>query len=60
MGDFLNFINNEIIRINKELIENQNINVIYNAKTTKFGIEKYNNKDNNDNLNKEIQMKDTK
>ena len=50
---FLNFINNEIIRINKDLIENQNINVTYNTKKTKFGIEKYNNTDNNDNLNKE-------
>ena len=50
---FLNFINNEIIRINKELFESQNINVLYNAKITKFGLEKYNNIYNNDNLNKE-------
>ena len=42
---FLNFINNEIDRINKELIENQNVNVLYNMKTTKFGLDKYNNSD---------------
>ena len=36
------FINNEIIRIYKELFENQNINVLYNVKKTKFGLEKYN------------------
>ena len=48
---FLNFINNEIIRINNELIVNQNINVLYNAKNTKFGLEKYNKIDNNDKLN---------
>ena len=37
---FLNFINSEIIRINKELNVNQNINVLYNAKTIQMWIRK--------------------
>ena len=48
---FLNFINNEINRINKELVENQNINVLYNMKATKFGTEKYVISDSNVKLN---------
>ena len=45
---FLNFINKEIIRINEILSKNENINVLFNSKTTKFGKEKYNNKINNE------------
>ena len=38
---FLNFINNEITRINQILAKNENINILYKSKYTKFGIEKY-------------------
>ena len=38
---FINFINKEIIRINDILSKNENINVLYNSKYTKFGKEKY-------------------
>ena len=56
---FLNFINKEIIRINNELSKNQNINVLYNMKTTKFGIEKYtNNEKKEENNNNEIEFKE--
>ena len=55
---FLNFINNEINRINEQLSKNENINVLYNSKLTKFGTEKYTNidkieegKDNNNESN---------
>lgn len=41
---FLNLINKEIIRINEILSKNDNINVLFNSKTTKFWKEKYNNK----------------
>ena len=34
---FLNFINNEIIRINELLGKNENINILFAEKTTKFG-----------------------
>ena len=56
---FLNFINKEIIRINEILSKNENINVLFNSKTTKFGKEKYNNKINNElsNLNSIIPEK---
>ena len=59
MGDFLIFINKEIIRINEILSKNENINVLFNRKTTKFWKEKYNNKINNEisNLNSIIQEK---
>ena len=48
---FLKFINSEINRINIELVENQNINALYNMKATKFGIEKYAISDSNAKLN---------
>ena len=38
---FLNFINNEILRIKDILNKNENINVAFKPKKTKFGIEKY-------------------
>ena len=38
---FLNFINNEIIRINETLGKNENINILYEEKHTKFGKEKF-------------------
>ena len=38
---FINFINNEINRIDEELAKNENVNVLYEIKNTKFGIEKY-------------------
>ena len=38
---FINFINKEIIRIIQQLAKNENINVLYKSKYTKFGIEKY-------------------
>ena len=40
---FLNFINNELIRINDPLAKNENKNVLYESKHTKFSLEKYNN-----------------
>ena len=40
---FLNFINNELIRINNLLAKNENKNVFYESKYTKFSLEKYNN-----------------
>ena len=40
---FLNFINNEIIRINETLGKNENINILYAEKHTKFGKEKFTN-----------------
>ena len=40
---FMNFINNEILRINELLNKNENINIVYMKKTTKFGLAKYNN-----------------
>ncbi len=56
---FLNFISKEIIRINEILSKNNNINVLFNSKTTKFRKEKYNNKINNEisNINSIIQEK---
>ena len=39
---FLNFINKEIDRITEILGKNENINVLYSKKKTKFGIKKYN------------------
>ena len=38
---FLNFINNEINRINEILGKNENINILYTEKGTKFHKEKY-------------------
>ena len=38
---FLNFINDELNRIKKILGKNENINVLYNEKKTKFGKDKY-------------------
>ena len=38
---FLNFINNEINRITEVLAKNENINILYKSKTTKFGKDKY-------------------
>ena len=40
---FMNFINNEILRINELLNKNENINIAYMKKKTKFGLGKYNN-----------------
>ena len=40
---FLNFINNELIRINNLLAKNKNKSVLYESKYTKFSLEKYNN-----------------
>ena len=60
---FLNFINNEINRINEQLSKNENINVLYNSKLTKFGTEKYSNtnkiekgKDNNNESNNIVNL----
>ena len=39
----LNFINNELIRINNLLAKNDNKNVLYESKHTKFSLEKCNN-----------------
>ena len=39
---FLNFINKEIERIKEKLSKNENINVHYSEKNTKFGKLKYN------------------
>ena len=39
----MSFINKEIYRINDLLGKNENINVIYSQKNTKFGKQKYNN-----------------
>ena len=38
---FLNFINSEIKRINDKLSKNENKNVLYESKLTKFGVNKY-------------------
>ena len=38
---FMNFINREIERINENLGKNENINVLYESKQTKFGKSKY-------------------
>jgi len=38
---FLNFINDELIRIKYLLGKNENINVLYFKKMTKFGKDKY-------------------
>ena len=38
---FLNFINDELERIDNILGKNENINVLYKKKSTKFGIDKY-------------------
>ena len=38
---FLKFINNEISRINELLGKNENINILYAEKHTKFGKEKF-------------------
>ena len=46
---FLNFINKEIERINEKLSKNENKNVLYESKHTKFGINKFLN--NNENKN---------
>ena len=43
---FMNFINNEILRINNELGKNENINILYGEKKTKFGKSKYINDSN--------------
>ena len=40
---FLNFINNEILRINELLGKNENINILFAEKHTKFGKEKFSN-----------------
>ncbi len=48
---FINFINKEIIRINLQLSKNENINVLYKSKYTKFGKEKYSAKLNYDKNN---------
>ena len=40
---FLNFINNEILRINEMLGKNENINILFAEKHTKFGKEKFTN-----------------
>ena len=38
---FINFTNNEINRIDEELSKNENVNVLYESKNTKFGLEKF-------------------
>ena len=38
---FLNFKNDELERIDNILGKNENINVLYKKKSTKFGIDKY-------------------
>ena len=45
---FMQFINKELSRINELLAKNSNINVIYKQKT-KFGVNKYNYQENNEN-----------
>ena len=42
MGCFLNFINNEIIRINDILGKNENKNILFESKYSKFGLNKFN------------------
>ena len=37
----MNFINNEILRINNELGKNENINILFEEKKTKFGKSKF-------------------
>ena len=54
---FLNFINNEILRINEVLGKNENVNILFAEKNTKFGMEKFTNEiriknDINENNNK--------
>ena len=51
---FLNFINRELERINTILSKNENINVLYQMKYSKFGIEKYANKNNNNIIQEKI------
>ena len=51
---FLNFINRELERINTNLSKNQNINVLYQMKYTKFGIEKYANQNSNNIIQEKI------
>ena len=48
---FTDFINNELSRINEILTKNENVNILYNIKMTKFGKNKYVNNiiDNSDN-----------
>ena len=48
---FLNFINRELERINNILSKNENINVLYQMKYTKFGRDKFSNKGNISNGN---------
>ena len=38
---FLNFINNEILRINELFGKNENLNIFFAKKLTKFGKEKF-------------------
>ena len=49
---FLNFINDEIIRIDTKLAKNENINIEFIEKNTKFGKEKF--------CNNILAIKDTK
>ena len=58
---FINFINNEINAIDEELAKNENVNVLYEIKNTKFGIEKYVPNIRNKNIqNENIPLKDEK
>ena len=54
---FLNFINEELERIDNILGKNENISVLYKIKSTKFGIDKYNpNNPPQNNINLQSQM----
>ena len=54
---FLNFINRELDRIKNILPKNENINVLYQMKYTKFGLEKFANKDSKSNVIDEKNLK---
>ena len=51
---FLNFITKELDRITLKLSKNENVNVLYSMKHSKFGLDKFVNKNNNNIGNKFI------
>ena len=57
---FLNFINKEIERINEKLGKNENLNVLYLEKQTKFGKLKFNFTKKEEKINKQINKKSIK
>ena len=56
---FLNFINNEILRINEMLGKNENINILFAQKQTKFGKEKFDRNSERKSEFKELNIKNT-